>query len=381
MEGVMPVPGLGQGSVGGAGGAEADMQTIGTTGRDQAYASFDAAQGQATEEGIELGDDSLGEEGIFVGRHTDDKIMAGPFANLNDAKREMSLTSWYDPRAYYIDVGSDENGYFVDPEGKSIARGDVMEKSTSEKQARFMAAAAHNPDFAKKVGIKQDVAKEFNKADTGTKQLSKAMKTESVPAVASCQQTNPATADVACAMESDMSDTNYEQFKSRFDDLMNSYVEPEEAFDVVGREMSEMGIEGEEYDAIMSRIEDEFFPEQDGEPAGSFDMSDDADALASAGFGSDEDYGDYGGGEFDEAFDSPMEEAFDLQNGYNDIDNADGQDYFPNGADSPVVRATGPSGARQGDNPEQKKMQIAEVHKELVYSYRSFLGESAKLKK
>jgi hypothetical protein len=52
----------------------------------------------------------------------------------------------------------------------------VTEKSTSEKQARTMAAAAHNPEFAKKVGIKPGVAKEFNKADTGTAQLSRAMK-------------------------------------------------------------------------------------------------------------------------------------------------------------------------------------------------------------
>jgi len=52
----------------------------------------------------------------------------------------------------------------------------LAEKSTSQKQARTMAAAAHDPKFAKKVGIKKSVAKEFNKADTGTKQLSKAMK-------------------------------------------------------------------------------------------------------------------------------------------------------------------------------------------------------------
>lgn len=37
--------------------------------------------------------------------------------------------------------------------------------STSEKQKRFMQAAAHNPEFAKKAGIKQSVAKEFNDAD------------------------------------------------------------------------------------------------------------------------------------------------------------------------------------------------------------------------
>jgi hypothetical protein len=52
----------------------------------------------------------------------------------------------------------------------------LIEKSTTEKQARTMAAAAHDAKFAKKVGIKQSVAKEFNRADTGTKQLSKAMK-------------------------------------------------------------------------------------------------------------------------------------------------------------------------------------------------------------
>jgi hypothetical protein len=41
--------------------------------------------------------------------------------------------------------------------------------SKSPKQARTMAAAAHNPQFAKKVGIPAKVAKEFNKADAGAK--------------------------------------------------------------------------------------------------------------------------------------------------------------------------------------------------------------------
>lgn len=48
--------------------------------------------------------------------------------------------------------------------------------STSEAQARTMAAAAHNPSFAKRVGIKQSVAKDFNAADKGGKLLSKAMR-------------------------------------------------------------------------------------------------------------------------------------------------------------------------------------------------------------
>lgn len=48
--------------------------------------------------------------------------------------------------------------------------------SKSPKQARTMAAAAHDPGFAKKVGIPQNVAQEFNQADKGTGLLRKAMK-------------------------------------------------------------------------------------------------------------------------------------------------------------------------------------------------------------
>jgi len=39
--------------------------------------------------------------------------------------------------------------------------------SKTKKQADFMRAAAHNPGFAKKAGIPQSVAKEFNQADAG----------------------------------------------------------------------------------------------------------------------------------------------------------------------------------------------------------------------
>ena len=41
--------------------------------------------------------------------------------------------------------------------------------SKSKAQARLMAAAAHNPAFAKKVGVPVSVAKEFNQADKGKK--------------------------------------------------------------------------------------------------------------------------------------------------------------------------------------------------------------------
>ncbi len=43
--------------------------------------------------------------------------------------------------------------------------------SKTKKQARFMAAAAHNPEFARKAGIPQSVAREFNAHDKGTSKL------------------------------------------------------------------------------------------------------------------------------------------------------------------------------------------------------------------
>ncbi len=313
---------------------------------------------------------------------------------------------------------------------------------------------------------------------------------ESVPAIDSCNQSNPADADKACAMEEDMelneisqamrdryvskavdqhggaefaarnakgpdqkefadiaakrkagisaalsdkrtgkvdeengvSDLIYNQQCERMKGLLASYVDPQEAFDVISREMDEMGIEADEQDAIMVGLENEFFPDH-SEMGQMDDASADADALASAGHGSDEDYGDHPIDEDDgihvgakvhvkwedgnhgEPFEvikiiddqqvlvqddfgnrspmlisdlvvQPMEE--NLQNGYHDVNFASGRDYFPDGADSPVVDAVGPSGARQGDNDEQKKMQVAETHKELVYSYRNFLKESAR---
>ena len=41
--------------------------------------------------------------------------------------------------------------------------------SSSKKQHNFMAAIAHNPAFAKRVGIPQSVGKDFNEADKGKK--------------------------------------------------------------------------------------------------------------------------------------------------------------------------------------------------------------------
>ncbi len=48
--------------------------------------------------------------------------------------------------------------------------------SRSNKQARYMAMMAHNPEKARKAGVSQKVAKEFNKADQRSGRLSRSMK-------------------------------------------------------------------------------------------------------------------------------------------------------------------------------------------------------------
>ena len=45
--------------------------------------------------------------------------------------------------------------------------------STSKRQRKFMAAAANNPGFAKKAGIPQSVAKDYNQADKKKKKANK----------------------------------------------------------------------------------------------------------------------------------------------------------------------------------------------------------------
>jgi hypothetical protein len=69
-----------------------------------------------------------------------------------------------------IHVASGMGGQYFDAKVadlRPIGQGPLREKSTSQAQFRTMAAAAHDPKFARKVGIKQSVAREFNRADKG----------------------------------------------------------------------------------------------------------------------------------------------------------------------------------------------------------------------
>ena len=71
---------------------------------------------------------------------------------LSDVFHDPSINSWKD----------------VLQQSRTMSESQLDEKSVSQAQFRTMAAAAHNPKFAKKVGIKQSVAKEFNQADKGS---------------------------------------------------------------------------------------------------------------------------------------------------------------------------------------------------------------------
>jgi hypothetical protein len=62
-------------------------------------------------------------------------------------------------------IVSPMSGQPQDATTQGVAETELDEKSVSQAQFRTMAAAAHNPEFARKVGISQDVAQEFNQAD------------------------------------------------------------------------------------------------------------------------------------------------------------------------------------------------------------------------
>ena len=90
----------------------------------------------------------------------------------NFPKKSEGLTSRYGSKAYYPRSeikrwvnASDIRNIIKAKQG--VAEQELDEKSTSQAQFRTMAAAAHNPEFARKVGIDTDVAQEFHGADRG----------------------------------------------------------------------------------------------------------------------------------------------------------------------------------------------------------------------
>ena len=74
----------------------------------------------------------------------------------------------YDNGGVFVVRAGDENGNSYESwAAEDLTESGLTEKSTSQAQFRTMAAAAHDPKFARKVGIKPSVAREFNRADKG----------------------------------------------------------------------------------------------------------------------------------------------------------------------------------------------------------------------
>ena len=130
------------------------------------------------ERGVAEGSDSWGPQGRFVGDTGPTQVSTTvPRVQLRIGDRVV-----YKPTEQRATIealskdGTKARIHIPSPMGGKIfncqvadlkALGALKEKSTSQAQFRTMAAAAHNPKFARKVGIKQSVAREFNKADRG----------------------------------------------------------------------------------------------------------------------------------------------------------------------------------------------------------------------
>lgn len=200
---------------------------------------------------------------------------------------------------------------------------------------------------------------------------------ESVPAVDSCQQSNPASADEACAMGETSSISPTGEYSS-LSSTSSRFNEPTPQQNRIMRGMAKLVYNSGVRDGEVAAETGNFDPNRGLESAlhlwHEYQDQHINDGWADLGVS------DMLEVEYTRGFDAGskgLAEAYDMQNGYNDVNVASGKDYFPNGADSPVVTDVGPSGARSGDNPQQKKMQVAETHKELVYAYRKYLKESA----
>jgi hypothetical protein len=197
-------------------------------------------------------------------------------------------------------------------------------------------------------------------------------------------------------MENGDLDSAINQSIDRLGDMLNSYVDQSQAVSTLVQELQGAGHSEENIKEILDGVNSWFGDASDSVA----DDTEDGHCHTCAGTGEgqhgDSSCKDCGGSgvidnsstdDFaepdtgypdDDLYEEEVDETADLNNGYDDIQFMNPGDFFPDGAASPVTSHVGPSGARQGDNPSQKKMEVAEAHKELVYNYRKFLKESAK---
>ena len=205
-------------------------------------------------------------------------------------------------------------------------------------------------------------------------------------------------------MEGGADDETVQQVVARLTDMSGSFMSHEEAVDALTQELQQAGHSDEDIAEILNAAEAAINGDGDDEEDdgyctacnGSGEGQYDGSRCSSCGgrgvihSHDPDDFDEPDPDDYDPADDiyeeteeesvdeEQVDEAFDLNNGYDDIQFMAPGDFFPDGADGPVTSTAGPSGARMGDNDEQKKMAVAETHKELVYNYRKFLKESTK---
>jgi hypothetical protein len=155
--------------------------------RDANYYRYKKIQDKIKKKGVAEGLNEFAADDGNDGGGEDDALRnyarmwwGGDEATQMQIERALAKMGWeigedeggYDNGGVFVVRAGDENGnsyqsWAAEDLTEGVAEGDLNEKSTSQAQFRTMAAAAHDPKFAKKVGIKQSVAREFNRADTG----------------------------------------------------------------------------------------------------------------------------------------------------------------------------------------------------------------------
>jgi hypothetical protein len=233
-----------------------------------------------------------------------------------------------------------------------------------------------------------DQSQEFSNPVVSVPQVGNTMN-QTAEATMSAEEFMPNVGFEESAPGNGVDDAVVQQAVARVKEMMDSYVSPMKATDTLIDELTGQGYDDDTITQIVDAVE-QFISSNDsseeadycfacnGSGEGQYDGS---SCSTCGGSGSEpaqhdpDDFTDPEPVDYDQD-DDIYEDTIGLNNGYDETHTVDGNDFFPNGADSPVTSVAGPSGARQGDNPEQKKMQVSEVHKELVYGYRSFLKES-----
>ncbi len=331
-EGVMSVPGVG--------GSESDMQTATTNGVNSADAAFDSSQSMSIDEMF----DKLSEELDPSEESLIHKYMAGELSR-EEFMQEMDRIAATD---------------------HSMRQGEMGMQGSDTPQGH-RAWDREQDDWA---GM-DDQEDEYDELDM------------------EIEETAP--------MDEDGSKEVIQQKLARAQELKDSMVEPDEVSNMIANELEQEGYSPDDIEDILNAIADEMTDvESDfgdgicsacqGTGEGRYEGSSCHSCGGSGedrGEGDPDDFNEPNEYEYDPADDIyeeevAVDESYDLNNGYDDINYMKAGDFFPDGADSPVTSHTGPSGARMGDNPEQKKMEITEAHKELVYNYRKFLKESVK---